>query len=106
MENLKLNTGYTIPQLGYGTWQIPKDNAQEAVKTALSIGYRHIDGAMIYKNEEEVGDGIASSEVKRDALFVTTKLWNDDHDDVRAAFETSLSKLKLDYIDLYLMHWP
>lgn len=104
---IKLNSGYTIPVVGLGTWQATeKGAAQNAVKVALQNGYRHIDTAAIYGNEEEVGAGIKESGVPREEIFVTTKLWNKDQKNVAAAFETSLKKLGLDYVDLYLIHWP
>lgn len=98
----------TIPQLGYGVFQVPDAQTEEVTATALEIGYRHIDTAAIYGNEAGVGRAIASSGVPRSELFVTTKLWNDDqgHDRALAAFDTSLDKLGLDFVDLYLIHWP
>ncbi|MEU7647090.1 aldo/keto reductase [Streptomyces huasconensis] len=97
-----------MPQLGFGVWQVPDDEAQTAVTTALEAGYRSIDTAAIYGNEEGTGKAIAASGVPREELFVTTKLWNADqgHDSTLRAFDTSLEKLGLDYVDLYLIHWP
>ncbi|MFJ6727019.1 MULTISPECIES: aldo/keto reductase [unclassified Streptomyces] len=103
-----LNNGVEMPQLGFGVWQVPDDEAQRAVATALDSGYRSIDTAAIYGNEEGTGRAIAASGVPREELFVTTKLWNGDHgyDTTLRAFDTSLEKLGLDYVDLYLIHWP
>ncbi|KAM0752646.1 Aldo/keto reductase [Meredithblackwellia eburnea MCA 4105] len=101
--------GGTIPAVGLGTWQSKKGEVRAAVKCAIAEGgYRHIDGAAIYKNEDEVGEGIKDAGVPRKELFVTSKLWNSDHDPskVEAALDASLSRLSLDYLDLYLMHWP
>ncbi|MFJ9218503.1 aldo/keto reductase [Streptomyces sp. NPDC102383] len=97
-----------MPQLGFGVWQVPDDEAQTAVTTALEAGYRSIDTAAIYGNEEGTGKAIAASGVPRGELFVTTKLWNADqgYDSTLRAFDTSLEKLGLDYVDLYLIHWP
>ncbi|MDU5420484.1 MAG: aldo/keto reductase, partial [Cutibacterium avidum] len=104
VPTITLNDGITIPQLGFGTWQVPADEAEKAVSTALEAGFRHIDTAAIYGNEEGVGRALAASGLDRKDLFVTTKLWNDAHhaDDARKAIETSLSKLGLDHVDLYL----
>ncbi|MDR2619843.1 MAG: aldo/keto reductase [Propionibacteriaceae bacterium] len=103
-----LNDGVQIPQLGFGTFKIPPEDTERAVTEALSIGYRHIDTAAIYGNEEGVGKAIAASGLKRDEIFLTTKLWNDMHPRglARVAISTSLEKLGLDYLDLYLIHWP
>jgi diketogulonate reductase-like aldo/keto reductase len=103
-----LNNGVEMPQLGFGVWQVPDDEAEKAVATALEAGYRSIDTAAIYRNEEGTGKGIAASGVSREELFVTTKLWNADqgYDSTLRAFDTSLAKLGLDYVDLYLIHWP
>ncbi|GAA2611565.1 aldo/keto reductase [Actinomadura fulvescens] len=108
MENIALNNGVVMPQIGFGVWQVPDDEAYTAVTEALGAGYRSIDTARIYENEEGVGRAVAASGVPRDELFITTKLWNTDHahDDVLRAFDASLSRLGLDYVDLYLMHWP
>ncbi|MFJ4601599.1 aldo/keto reductase [Streptomyces griseoluteus] len=103
-----LNNGVEMPQLGFGVWQVPDDEAERAVITALETGYRSIDTAAIYGNEEGTGKAIAASGVPREDLFVTTKLWNSDqgYDSTLRAFDTSLEKLGLDYLDLYLIHWP
>ena len=108
IPTLELNDGNTIPQLGYGVFLVPADEAERAVSDALEVGYRHIDTAAIYKNEEGVGAAIAKSGIPRDELFITTKLWNDRHDgdEPRAAMSESLDKLGLEQVDLYLTHWP
>ncbi len=105
---ITLNNGSVMPQLGFGVWQVPDDEAAAAVGTAIEAGYRSIDTAAIYENELGTGRGIASSGVPRDELFVTTKLWNAEqgHDSTLRAFDASLDKLGLDYVDLYLIHWP
>lgn len=106
---LTMNNGVQIPQLGLGVFQTPDGRAtSQAVTWALQAGYRHIDTAMIYGNEESVGQGIRDSGLKRRDVFLTTKLWNDDIRSGRAkeAFEESLDRLGTDYIDLYLIHWP
>ncbi|WP_413761355.1 aldo/keto reductase [Streptomyces sp. MMBL 11-3] len=97
-----------MPQLGFGVWQVPDDEAERAVATALEAGYRSIDTAAVYGNEEGTGRGLASSGIAREELFVTTKLWNSEqgHDSTLRAFDESLEKLGLDYVDLYLIHWP
>jgi diketogulonate reductase-like aldo/keto reductase len=105
----KLSNGVEIPCIGFGTWQTPDGAvAVSSVKTAIAAGYRHIDTAAIYGNEEGVGAGIRQSGVPRKELFITTKLWNDDHGYEAAlrAFDLSLKRLGLDYLDLYLIHWP
>ncbi|WP_104717825.1 aldo/keto reductase [Helicobacter trogontum] len=108
METIKLNDGNTMPILGYGVFQIDKNQTQKCVEDALSVGYRLIDTAAIYDNEEGVGAAIKSSGIKRKELFITTKLWinNISKKNARSAFETSLKKLGLDYVDLYLIHQP
>ncbi|MEU1513407.1 aldo/keto reductase [Streptomyces sp. NPDC005811] len=103
-----LNNGVEMPQLGFGVWQVPDDEAERAVATALEAGYRSIDTAAIYGNEEGTGKAITTSGVPREDIFVTTKLWNADqgYDATLRAFDTSLGKLGLDHVDLYLIHWP
>jgi diketogulonate reductase-like aldo/keto reductase len=108
-EVYTLSDQTNMPKVGFGTWEItPDDAAAVAVRTALEAGYRHVDTARIYGNERGVGEGIRQSGVARDEIFVTTKLWNDDHDydSAMQAFDASLQRLRLDYIDLYLVHWP
>lgn len=96
------------PQLGFGVWQIDDEQVSGVVQTALKLGYRSVDTAAIYGNEAGVGRGIAQSNVARKDLFVATKVWNTDHghEATRTAFDASLEKLGLDYVDLYLIHWP
>jgi diketogulonate reductase-like aldo/keto reductase len=106
--NIRLNDGQTMPQLGYGVWQVTNQEAATTVGTAIEAGYRSIDTAAIYGNEGGVGQAIAASPVPRSELFITTKLWNDKHgfDTALKAFDESLNRLKLDFVDLYLIHWP
>jgi len=103
-----LNNGVVMPQLGFGVWQVPDDEAFPAVATALEAGYRSIDTAAMYRNESGVGKAIAASGIARDELFVTTKLNNDGHgrEATLRAFEQSRKNLGLEYVDLYLIHWP
>jgi 2,5-diketo-D-gluconate reductase A len=103
---LTLNNGTTIPQLGFGVFKVDPAETTRIVTDALEVGYRHIDTAAIYGNEEGVGRAIADSGIPREELFVTTKLWNDRQTDAENAFDESLAKLGLDYVDLYLIHWP
>ncbi|SDH62211.1 Aldo/keto reductase [Sinosporangium album] len=105
---ITLNNGVAMPQLGFGLWKMTDTEAERAVATALEAGYRSLDTAKLYENEEGVGRAVRASSVPREELFITTKLWNDEHDHHRAlaAFDTSMSKLGLDYLDLYLIHWP
>ena len=105
---VSLNDGHQIPQLGYGVFKVPAEDAERAVTEALEVGYRHIDTAAIYGNEEGVGAAIAKSGIARDDLFVTTKLWNDRQsgDQPFEAVTESLDKLGLEFADLYLIHWP
>ncbi|MEU5423565.1 aldo/keto reductase [Streptomyces sp. NPDC001407] len=108
VPSISLNNGVEMPQLGYGVWQVPDDQAFDAVTTALETGYRSIDTAAIYENEKGVGKAIAATGLPRGELFVTTKVWNSDHgyDPALRAFDASLERLGLDYVDLYLIHWP
>jgi len=106
---LTLNNGRKIPQVGLGVWQTPRGEVtQSAVAAALRIGYRHVDTARIYGNERDVGIGVQQGGVPRGEIFVTTKLWNDDqgYDSALRAFDASLARLGLEYVDLYLLHWP
>jgi 2,5-diketo-D-gluconate reductase A len=105
---VRFNNGVEIPQLGFGVFQVPPDEVIEPVRTAIESGYRLIDTAAAYQNEEGVGKAIADSGVARDDLFITTKLWNADqgYDEAMRAFDTSLGKLGLETVDLYLIHWP
>ncbi|ASU80370.1 aldo/keto reductase [Actinopolyspora erythraea] len=108
VPNITLNTGAKMPQLGFGVFQISSEEVVEPVRAALEAGYRSIDTAAVYGNEEGVGKAIAESGIPREELFVTTKLWNDrqGYDETFRAFDESLNKLGLDYVDLYLIHWP
>ncbi|TDN92331.1 aldo/keto reductase [Microbacterium sp. BK668] len=108
IPSVKLNDGHQIPQLGYGVFKVPPADTERAVSEALEVGYRHIDTAAIYGNEEGVGAAIAASGIPRDDLYITTKLWNDRHDgeEPHAAIRESLEKLGLPQVDLYLVHWP
>ena len=108
LENVKLNDGVEIPCVGYGTFRTDPAVTARAVKDAIQAGFRHIDTAMIYHNEEGVGQGIKASGVDRKNLFITSKLWNTDrgYESTKEAFQKSLDRLGLDYLDLYLIHWP
>ena len=108
-DTYTLNNGVEIPIIGFGTWQTPDgDIAKHAVEVALNAGYRHIDTAAAYGNEKSVGQAIKNSGINRHDLFITTKLWNADHgyQSTKAAIDRSLQNLKVDYLDLYLIHWP
>ena len=103
----KLNNDVEMPRLGLGVWQMAKgQETANAVLRALDVGYRHIDTAKIYGNETSVGEAIRKSGIRREEIFVTTKLWNDDHGDPEKALVESLQRLGMDYADLYLIHWP
>jgi len=106
--HLTFSDGRSIPQIGLGVWRTPNDVAVTAVRTALEAGYRHIDTAKLYENEEGVGEGLRSSGVPREDVFLTTKVWNDDqgYDSTLRSLDESLKRLGTDYVDLYLIHWP
>ena len=108
VPRIQLNDGYSIPQLGFGVFKVDPDETERIVTDALEVGYRHFDTARIYGNEAGVGRAVAASGVPREELFITTKIWNDDHGTQSAfdAFDASLERLGLDYVDLYLIHWP
>ena len=106
VPNVTLNNGVTIPQLGFGVFQVPQGETQRVVEDALKLGYRHIDTAAAYGNEAGVGAAIAASGIPRDQVFVTTKLRNGEHATTEEAFEASRRALGVDVIDLYLIHWP
>lgn len=108
IPTVKLNNGVEMPQLGYGVFQVPNDETAAAVTHALEAGYRSIDTAAAYQNETGVGQALAASGIDRSELFITTKLWNADqgYDSTLKAFDQSLSLLGLEYLDLYLIHWP
>ncbi|PBB05364.1 MULTISPECIES: aldo/keto reductase [Salimicrobium] len=107
-STVTLSNGVKIPQLGLGVYKVEQEDAKETVSTALDLGYRHIDTASFYGNEREVGSAIAESDIPREEIFVTTKVWNDEqgYAETIKAFERSLDKLQTDYVDLYLIHWP
>lgn len=109
MKQYTLQNGIAIPTVGFGTWQIEEgEQAVNAVKAAIALGYRHIDTAAIYRNEQSVGKAVKESGVKREELFITSKVWNKSrgYEETLAAFEKSLKKLDLEYMDMYLLHWP
>ena len=106
-SKIKLNDGHAIPRLGLGVWLISSGKSCEsAVRAALDAGYRHIDTAAFYGNEESVGKAIRDSGIARDEIYLTTKLWNSDHGNPERALDRSLGKLKMDFVDLYLIHYP
>ncbi len=106
--SITFNDGNSIPQVGLGVWRTPENIAAPTVRAAIAAGYRHVDTAAIYNNEDGVGEGIGSSGVARGEIFLTTKLWNDAQgfDSTLRAFDESLKRLATDYVDLYLIHWP
>lgn len=107
-NKIMLHNGYQIPCVGFGTYMMVKEEAKRCVQQAIRCGYRHIDTAAFYHNEEDVGEGIRSSELPREEIFLTSKVWNSQrgYDRTMASFEQSLEKLGTDYLDLYLIHWP
>ncbi len=108
VPTISLNDGHAIPQLGFGVFQIPPEDTADAVTEAFEVGYRHIDTAEMYRNEKGVGDALRASGLDRSDVYITSKLNNGFHrpDDARRAFEQTLSQLGLDYVDLFLIHWP
>jgi diketogulonate reductase-like aldo/keto reductase len=108
MKSITLNNGVDIPVVGLGTFRAKENDAYKAVLHALKVGYRHIDTAAIYRNEKEVGQAIKDSQIPREDIFVTSKLWNDDqgYETAHQAFQKTLDELGFDYLDLYLIHWP
>ncbi|WP_026038882.1 aldo/keto reductase [Myroides injenensis] len=109
MMNYKLSNGVLVPKIGFGTWKLAEgDETVKTVLTALEVGYRHIDTAYFYKNEVSIGKALSETDIDRKDIFLTTKLWNADrgYDQTLKAFEISLNNLEVDYIDLYLIHWP
>lgn len=108
VPSLTLNNGVAMPQLGLGVWQVPDAEVAEVVGTAFEAGYRSVDTAAVYQNEHGTGRAVAASGIPREELFVTTKLWNSEqgYDSTLRAFDASLERLGLDYVDLYLVHWP
>jgi diketogulonate reductase-like aldo/keto reductase len=108
IPTIRLNDGNAMPQFGYGVWRVSNEEAANVVGEAVKAGYRSIDTAAIYGNEEGVGEAIRSAGIARDELFITTKVWNNNHgyDNTLRAFDESLGRLQLDSVDLYLIHWP
>ncbi|CAN5485048.1 aldo/keto reductase [soil metagenome] len=108
LSSVTLNDGNSIPTVGFGVFQIPPNETEQAVSTALQAGYRHIDTAAAYRNEREMGRAVTESGLAREDIFVVTKLWNADqgYDATLSAFDASMARLGLDYLDLYLIHWP
>jgi 2,5-diketo-D-gluconate reductase A len=108
IPTIRLNDGNAMPQVGFGVWRVSNDEAKSTVAEAVEAGYRSIDTASIYGNEEGVGEAVRAVSVPREELFITTKVWNDrqGYDSTLRAFDESLARLKLDYVDLYLIHWP
>jgi len=108
-DRIRLNNGVLLPCMGFGTWKVPdSDTAVKSVETAIKCGYRHIDTAAIYENEISVGKAIRNSGVDRSQIFITSKVWNDcrGYEKTMAAFEETIRRLQVDYLDMYLIHWP
>ena len=107
-DTFTLHNGVTIPCVGYGTYKVAAQEAKASVAAAIQAGYRHIDTAAFYKNEEGAGQAIRERGLSRESFFVTSKVWNTDrgYDKTRAAFDASLKALGMDYLDLYRIHWP
>jgi 2,5-diketo-D-gluconate reductase A len=105
---ITFHDGHSIPQVGLGVWRTPDNIAAPTVRASIEAGYRHVDTAAVYENEDGVGEGIRTSGIDRKDIFLTTKLWNDDqgYDSTLRAFDRSLKRLGTDYVDLYLIHWP
>ena len=108
MKNIKLNNGVEIPAFGLGFWQMENNQVDDALKAAIDIGYRHIDTASAYKNEQDIGDTLEKCGVPREEFFITTKVWTNAirADKIMESLDESLAKLKTDYVDLFLLHWP
>ncbi|WP_408095722.1 aldo/keto reductase [Peredibacter sp. HCB2-198] len=108
MQTITFHNNNTMPQLGFGLWQVPDDEAVKAVSEAFKVGYRSIDSAQIYQNESGLGEAIKRSHITRDELFITTKVWNEQHgyDSALRSFDESMKKLGLERLDLLLIHWP
>jgi 2,5-diketo-D-gluconate reductase A len=108
VSHVTLNNGIEVPQLGFGVWRVPRAETHRVVTAALEAGYRHIDTAKLYDNEEAVGAAVRDSGLDRDQVFVTTKVWNSDqgYDATLRAFDASMDRLGFDVLDLYLIHWP
>jgi len=108
MDYMTFSNGVAIPVVGFGTWRVSPQEAYESVRSALDVGYRHIDTAAAYENEAEVGQAITDSGIKREEIFVTTKLWNKirGYEETHQAVKESMEKLQVEYLDLYLIHWP
>lgn len=108
VPDIRLNNGNTIPSIGFGTYKLLGETAQKSVQIAIDAGYRHIDTASYYNNEEQIGEVIKHSDIRRESLFVTSKVWNDEQGfhKTKQALEKSLNKLQTDYLDMYLIHWP
>ena len=107
-KDLVLNNGVEIPRIGFGTYKMHGYELEKALEKAFEAGYRHIDTAALYGNEEEIGNVLKNTGLKREDIFITTKVWNDDqgYDNTMAAIDVSLDKLQTDFVDLYLVHWP